>query len=139
MSESREHRVELRFVGGYEFVATFKDKEGLPAIIFDEPAPLGEGAEPNAVAVLADLTASVVAHVDRNEQGRFRVTGIVVELNPELLESDQARQERCERLFEDFSSRLNVLPQLLVCGLNGLAMRRARAPRQLDNDEAHHK
>jgi uncharacterized OsmC-like protein len=125
MSESREHRVELRFVRGYEFVATFKDQDGLPAMVFDEPAPLGEGSGPNAAAVLAaavgnclaasftyclrkvrlepiDLTASVVAHVDRNEQGRFRVSGIDVELTPELLEGDKARQERCERLFEDF-------------------------------------
>ena len=105
MSESREHRVELRFVRGYEFVATFKDQDGLPAMVFDEPAPLGEGSGPNAAAVLAaavgnclaasfayclrkvrlepvDLTASVVAHVDRNEQGRFRVTSIDVELKP---------------------------------------------------------
>jgi uncharacterized OsmC-like protein len=125
MSESREHRVELRFVRGYEFVATFKDKEGLPAIVFDEPAPLGEGSGPNAAAVLAaavgnclaasfafclrkvrlepvDLTVNVVARVDRNEQGRFRITGIDVELNPELLAGDAARQKRCERLFEDF-------------------------------------
>jgi uncharacterized OsmC-like protein len=125
MSESREHRVELNFVGGYEFVATFKDKPGLPSIIFDEPAPLGGGSGPNAAAVLAaaignclaasfafclrkvrlepvGLTASVVAHVDPNAQGRFRVTSIDVELNPELLVGDFARQERCEKLFEDF-------------------------------------
>jgi organic hydroperoxide reductase OsmC/OhrA len=125
MSESREHHVELHFVRGYEFVATFKDNEGMQAMVFDEPPPLGEGSGPNAAAVLAaavgnclaasfafclrkvrlepvDLTASVVAHVDRNPQGRFRVTSIDVELNPELLEGDQARQERCENLFEDF-------------------------------------
>jgi uncharacterized OsmC-like protein len=125
MSESREHRVELRFVRGYEFVATFKDQDGLPAMVFDEPAPLGEGSGPNAAAVLAaavgnclaasfayclrkvrlepvDLTAEVVAHVDRNQQGRFRVTSIDVNLKPQLLEGDKARQDRCERLFEDF-------------------------------------
>jgi uncharacterized OsmC-like protein len=125
MSESREHRVELRFVRGYEFLATFKEQDGLPPMVFDEPAPLGEGAGPNAAAVLAaavghclaasfayclrkvrlepiDLTASICAHVNRNEQGRFRVTNIDVELKPELLEGDKARQERCERLFEDF-------------------------------------
>jgi uncharacterized OsmC-like protein len=125
MSESREHRVELRFVRGYEFVATFKDQDGVPAMVFDEPAPLGEGTGPNAAAVLAaavgnclaasfayclrkvrlepvDLTAEVVAHVDHNPQGRFRVTSIDVELKPQLLEGDKGRQERCERLFEDF-------------------------------------
>jgi hypothetical protein len=48
------------------------------------------------------MTANVVAHVDRNEQGRFRVTGIDVELNPEVLEGDRQRQERCQKLFEDF-------------------------------------
>jgi uncharacterized OsmC-like protein len=125
MSESREHQVELRFVRGYEFVATFKDHDGTQAIVFDEPPPLGEGSGPNAAAVLAaavgnclaasfvfclrkvrlepvDMTANVVAHIERNSQGRFRVTGIDVELNPRLLEGDKDRQKRCEQLFEDF-------------------------------------
>ena len=125
MSETHDYKVELRFVRGYEFVATFADAENLPPIVFDEPAPLGEGAGPNAAAVLAaaigdclasslafclrkvrlepvDMTASVVAHVARNEQGRLRVSGIDVELAPEVLEQDRPRLERCERLFEDF-------------------------------------
>lgn len=125
MSDTREHHVELRFVRGYEFVATFKDGEAMPALVFDEPPPLGDGTGPNAAAVLAaavgnclaasftfclrkvrlepvDLTVNVIAHVDRNEQGRFRITGIDVQLNPQLLEGDRSRQERCERLFEDF-------------------------------------
>ena len=124
MSETREHHVELRFVRGYEFVATFKDQE-TQAIVFDEPPPLGEGSGPNAAAVLAaavgdclaasfvfclrkvrlepvDLTASVVAHIGRNAQGRFRVTGIDVELNPQLLEGDKDRERRCADLFQDF-------------------------------------
>lgn len=125
MTETRDHKVELRFVRGYEFVATFADAENLPPIVFDEPAPLGEGSGPNAAAVLAaaigdclasslafclrkvrlepvDMTASVVAHVARNEQGRYRISGIDVELSPEVLEHDRPRLERCERLFEDF-------------------------------------
>ena len=87
--------------------------EGLPPIVFDEPPPLGEGSGPNAAAVLAaaignclaasfafclrkvrvepvDLTAAVVAHVARNEQGRFRISGIDVELAPEVLEERSA-------------------------------------------------
>ena len=125
MSETLDYKVDLRFVRGYEFVATFADNETLPPIVFDEPAPLGEGAGPNAAAVLAaaignclaasfafclrkvrlepvDITAAVVAHVARNEQGRFRISGIDVELSPEVLEQDRSRLERCERLFEDF-------------------------------------
>ena len=125
MSETLDYKVDLRFVRGYEFVATFADNEKLPPIVFDEPAPLGEGSGPNAAAVLAaaignclaasfafclrkvrlepvDLTAAVVAHVARNEQGRFRISGIDVELSPEVLEQDRSRLDRCERLFEDF-------------------------------------
>ena len=125
MSETRSYTVALRFVRGYEFVATFPESEGLPPIVFDEPPPLGEGSGPNAAAVLAaavgnclaasfafclrkarveplDLTAAVVAHVARNEQGRFRISGIDVELTPEVKDSDRPRLERCERLFEDF-------------------------------------
>ena len=125
MGESREHRVDLHLVRGYEFVATFTDGNGLESMVFDEPPPLGEGSGPNAATVLAaavgnclsaslafclrkmrlepvDLAATAIAHVTRNEQGRFRVTGIDVELVPELRDDDAARFDRCERLFEDF-------------------------------------
>ena len=125
MSETRDYRVDLRFVRGYEFVATFRDGEGLPPIVFDEPPPVGDGSGPNAAAVLAaaignclaasfafclrkarvepvDLTAAVTARVARNEHGRFRISGIDVELAPDVLDADRPRLERCERLFEDF-------------------------------------
>lgn len=125
MSETRDYRVELQLVRGYEFVATFKDHEGLPALVFDEPPPLGEGIGPNAAAVLAaavgnclaasfafclrkvrlepeDLSVKAVAHVARDEQGRFRVKNIDVELSPQIAEADHDRFARCERLFEDF-------------------------------------
>jgi organic hydroperoxide reductase OsmC/OhrA len=125
MSETRNYKVDLRFVRGYEFVATFRDREELPPIVFDEPSPLGEGTGPNAAAVLAaavgnclaasfafclrkarvepvDLTAAVVARVMRNEHGRFRISSIDVELTPQVNDSDRPRLERCERLFEDF-------------------------------------
>jgi len=125
MAETRDYEVELRFMRGYEFVATFPDAGNLPPIVFDEPPPLGEGSGPNAAEVLAaaignclassfvfclrkvrlepiDMTASVVAHVSRNEQGRSRINGIDVELSPDVLELDGSRLERCERLFEDF-------------------------------------
>jgi organic hydroperoxide reductase OsmC/OhrA len=149
MSDSREHRVELRFVRGYEFVARFKDAEDVDAIVFDEPPPLGEGSGPNAAAVLAaavgdclaasfafclrevrlelvDLKADVVAHVTRNEQGRFRVSGIDVELVPEVQGHDQTRLDRCERLFEDFcmvteSVRRGIPVNVKVSAAAGLA------------------
>jgi organic hydroperoxide reductase OsmC/OhrA len=125
MSETRDYKVSLRFVRGYEFVATFPESNGLPPIVFDEPPPLGEGSGPNAAAVLAaaignclaasfafclrkvrleplHVSAQVVAHMARNEHGRFRIKGIDVELAPEVLEQDRPRLHRCEQLFEDF-------------------------------------
>ncbi len=125
MTETRDHHVTLRFTRGYEFVADFEDAEGLGPIFFDEPPPLGDGAAPNAAAVLGaavgnclsaslvfcmrksrlevlDLTARVVTHVKRNEQGRFRISGIDVQITPQLSTVDPDRFKRCEGLFEDF-------------------------------------
>jgi organic hydroperoxide reductase OsmC/OhrA len=125
MTTERDYHVNIRFARGYEFVAEFADSSDLPSIVFDEPPPLGEGHAPNAAAVLgaavgdclaaslafclrkahidlAGLTGQVTAHVARNERGRFRVSGIDVELAPEVTTTDSARLERCEALFEDF-------------------------------------
>jgi organic hydroperoxide reductase OsmC/OhrA len=125
VENSQEHRITIRFIRGYEFLAEFEDADGLPSVLFDEPPPLGDGVAPNAAAVLGaavgnclsaslifclrkvrlevlDLTAHVVTHVTRNEKGRFRISGIDVELKPQLSTADSARFERCEGLFEDF-------------------------------------
>ena len=124
MSETRDYHATLRFTRGYEFVAHF-DGDSLPWMFFDEPPPLGAGAAPNAAAVLGaavadclsaslalclrkahldlvDMTADVVTHVARNEQGRFRISGIDVELKPQLTDADAARFKRCEAVFEDY-------------------------------------
>ena len=125
MSTERDYHVTIQFVGGYQFLAVFDGVQGSPTLLLDEPPPLGESDGPNAAAVLAaavgnclaaslafclrkvrlqldDLTAHVTAHVARNEQGRFRVSGIDVELKPELPEMERDRFARCEALFEDF-------------------------------------
>jgi organic hydroperoxide reductase OsmC/OhrA len=92
---------------------------------FDEPAPLGGGRAPNAATMLGaavgnclaaslafclrksrvevdGLTAHITTHVAKNDQGKFRISGIDVELAPEFDAANQAKFERCERLFEDF-------------------------------------
>lgn len=125
MSDDRTHHITLHLGHGYEFVAEFDDIPGVPSILFDEPKPLGGNGAPNAAAVLGaavgnclaasltfclrrarinveDMIAHVTTHVGRNEKGRHRITGIEVELSPVLAESDAARLERCEGLFEDF-------------------------------------
>jgi uncharacterized OsmC-like protein len=125
MSSEHTHHVTVRLARGYEFVAEFNDVDGAPAILFDEPAPLGEDRAPNAAAVLAaavgnclsaslalclrkmrltvdGLTANVEARVSRNDEGRLRISGIDVELVPELRDPNPAKLQRCEHLFEDF-------------------------------------
>ena len=125
MSDDASHHVTITLARGYEFVAEFPDLPDAPSLLFDEPPPLGENRAPNAAAMVGaavgnclaaslafclrksrvavdDLRAHVVTHVNRNERGKLRITGIDVELLPELNGPDAARLERCEELFEDF-------------------------------------
>jgi uncharacterized OsmC-like protein len=125
MADERRHHVTVRLARDYEFVAEFADVPGSPSMLFDEPEPLGHDRAPNAAAVLSaavgdclaaslafclrksrialdGLTAQVTTRVVRNEQGRFRIGGIDVELTPAVAEGDRAKLERCDALFEDF-------------------------------------
>lgn len=124
MSEPRTHHVTLSLKGGYQIDATFPGVEGAPSVHLDEPRPLGEGRGPNAAALLGAavgnclaasllfclnksrveveaLEAGVDVTVERNAEGRFRITGIQVTLDPSVA-GDAAKLERCETLFEDF-------------------------------------
>ncbi len=115
--------IEMGLQEGYRFLVDFGDD--LPPLLMDEPAPLGDDAGPNAVRVLAAsvgncLSASALyclrrAHIDvldmhttvgatmrRNEQGRLRVGGFAVRIEPVVAEDDQPRMRRCMELFEDF-------------------------------------
>lgn len=92
----------------------------------DEPEPVGGDTGPNASSVLAAamgncLTASLLfclnkaraevggietnveGKMRRNEKGRWRISEINVEINPEINTDEFARQyDRCYKLFEDF-------------------------------------
>src|SRR6266852_403397 len=125
MSDERTHHVTVKLARGFQFVAEFDGALNGAPITFDEPEPFVTGHGQTAVAVLgaavgnclaaslafclrrshfdiADLTADVTTHVTRNEKGRFRVTGIDVELAPVLSGSGALRLDHCEDLFEDF-------------------------------------
>jgi|SRR5581483_3283859 len=124
MADEQAHHVTVRLMHDYEFRAEFSDVPGEPALVLDEPPPLGGGRGPNAAAVLGaavgnclaaslafcvrraridlqDVTAKVTTHVARNEQGRYRISRIEVSLEP-VVGGDRARFERCKELFEDF-------------------------------------
>jgi organic hydroperoxide reductase OsmC/OhrA len=125
MTDERTYHVTVSLKHGYEFVATFPSVDRAPAVVFDEPEPLGSNHAPNAAAVLGaavgdclaaslafclrrarvvvdDLSVDVATHIVRNENGRFRIGSIDVELGPEIGAADLSRLERCEELFEDF-------------------------------------
>lgn len=94
-------------------------------LLMDEPEPVGNNSGPSASKVLAAaigncLTASFLfclqkARVDvggintkvngsviRNENGRWRIMGIKVEITPDIPHAFDEQVNRCINLFEDF-------------------------------------
>lgn len=119
-----EFGVTLNWQHGYTFSVDF-EKEGIPELLTDEPAPLGEGAGPNPARLLAAAVGNCMsaslkfclerAHVDvqglqtrvegtmvRNERGRMRIASLRVRLEPTLDAANLARIGRCLEVFEDF-------------------------------------
>ena len=122
--ERHGFEVRLDHRGGYEFTVEFPDTE-LPALRVDEAPPIGDGLGPNparclAVAVGHCLSASLLfclrrAHLAprglrttvrgtlvRNEEGRLRVGGLDVTLEPDLDPKDRRRLAACLDVFEQY-------------------------------------
>ena len=124
-ADQKVARTHVQLLEGYRFAASFPDTPAAPALTLDEPAPIGGGEGPNPAAVLAAavggclassltlclskahlepdaVNANVTANIARNEAGRFRISGIDVDLSLCIPSTDQARLERCKTLFQDF-------------------------------------
>jgi organic hydroperoxide reductase OsmC/OhrA len=122
--EDRTFTLRLDHQGGYRFLVDF-GLEGVPALLVDEPPPLGGAEGPAASRMLAaataqclassllfclqksrvevrDLGVEVEATVERNEKGRLRLSRLKVRLAPDLAPADTDRLNRCRQLFEDF-------------------------------------
>ena len=125
MSDIHSHRVNLRLVTKYRVVAEFPEVSGTPSLLFDEGPPVGDGQGPNAAMVLGAaigdclsatlmnclirahvdveaLSATVVTRVARNHAGRFRISGIEVELCPTAPPGERAHLQRCQAIFQDY-------------------------------------
>lgn len=132
---------------GYRFLVDF-DQEAVPALVLDEPAPLGSGSGPNASRLLAAaagncLSASllfcarkgrietgpirtkITVHSGRNERGRLRIVRVQAEIDPQLPEAEKPKALRCLDLFEDYcvvtqSIRQGIPVEVTVKGLEDL-------------------
>ena len=119
-----EFRITVEQKQDFEFRVRF-DNEQLAPLEMDEPPPLGKDSGPNAVRILAAavgnclaasllfcarkarlrtgvLTASVTTQTGRTESGRLRVTGMDVEIDPQIHEDDTEKAAQCLAIFEDF-------------------------------------
>ena len=122
MSDTFEIRLER--LDGFRFRADF-GAEGIPALVLDEPPPLGRGSGPNparllAAAVgdclsasllfclgrsrieLAGVRTTVAGTYRRNERGRLRIGGLDVRIVIDVPGADPAGLGKCLETFEDF-------------------------------------
>lgn len=120
---SEESVLHLRQQDGYRFEVSFAD--GVPAIVSDEPPPLGQRTGPSPVQLLAaavgsclsdsllfafqkfkdapePLSCDVTAQVGRNEEGRLRVTGLRADLTLGVTADRLAHVDRVLSQFEAF-------------------------------------
>lgn len=107
----------------YAFLVHFDND--LPALLTDEPPPLGKGAGPNPSRLIAAgvanclaasllfalrkfknepgrLTATVTTQLGRNEQKRLRILRMDVELRFAAKAAEMAQLERILQTFEDY-------------------------------------
>jgi organic hydroperoxide reductase OsmC/OhrA len=117
-------RIELRQQEDYRFTVRF-DQTDLPALVTDEPPPLGTGAGPNPARLLGVSVANCLAAsllfslrkfgnepgplravatvaLARNAQGRLRIPRIDVDLHLGVAWNSLKHADRALAQFEDF-------------------------------------
>lgn len=123
-SGEQQFAVELAQLDDFRFEARF-DTPSIPALVTDEPPPLGHGTGPNPARLLATavtncLAASLLfamrkfgnrpdpmratgtATLARSERGRWRVARIAVDLHLGAAAQDLKNLQRVLGQFEDF-------------------------------------
>ena len=124
MSEEKTFQVEVEQERDFVFKVDFGLK-GVDDLIMDEPEPVGGGIGPNAERLVAaavgnclsasllfclrksrvevsGMKTTVEGVIARNEEGRWRIRELSVELTPEVDEDQRKQLERCIDIFEKF-------------------------------------
>jgi len=109
---------------GYKSSVTFDELRGVE-LHMDEPKPVGTSEGPSAAMMLSsavghcltsslmfcmeksrgsvkDIEADVETSLIRNDNGRWRVAGIKVNMKVDVNDIDKEKLERCKSIFEDF-------------------------------------
>lgn len=99
--------------------------EGVADLVMDEPEPVGEGKGPNASNIIAaamgnclsasllfclnkshvevnDIQASVDGAIKRNEEGRWRISKIEVNIDIDIEAGYENQIKRCLDIFEEY-------------------------------------
>jgi uncharacterized OsmC-like protein len=125
MSEGQEEvEIKLTQIEGYSFKIDF-GLAGAATLICDEDPPLGKNTGPDPSRLLgaavaqcmlssllfcmqksrADvngLAASALLHFGRNERKRLRITGIDVNIQIDVPDTERDKLRRCFPIFQDF-------------------------------------
>ncbi len=124
MSGERGFHVSVAREEDFVFKADFGLK-GVEDLVMDEPEPMGGETGPNASKVLAaavgnclcasllfclqrsrvevrGVEASISGVLARNEEGRWRIKKLNVEVAPDVDEEHAKQLERCVEIFEGF-------------------------------------
>jgi len=124
MSEEKTFRVDVVHERDFVFKVDF-GLEGVDDMVMDEPEPVGGGIGPNAGKLVAaavgnclsasllfclrksrvevsGMKTTVEGIVARNEEGRWRIRELNVEVAPEVDEDQGKQLERCIEIFEQF-------------------------------------
>ena len=114
----------LTLIEDFKFRVTFEVK-GIPDLIVDEPTLNGEGSGPNPTRLLSaaighclsssllfclqkarvkvnGMETSVRANVERNMEGRLRITCLDAQIHLDVKEEDKPRLPRCLQIFENY-------------------------------------
>jgi uncharacterized OsmC-like protein len=141
--------VELRQRSNYQFDIEFS--KGMPQLMSDEPAPLGEGKGPSPVQMLAasvgnclsdslffalakfkqkpePIHTTVNALVGRNAEGRMRVLNIKAKLRLGVKASQLDHLDRVLEQFQEFCTVTQSVGQgipihILVMDITGLILK----------------